>query len=207
MKSGENALIFQRPASCDVLMMLVVGDVFYLLFVAFTHEVIEYRSPFVVAALYFLTVALMVLGEIQRVTIDGTTVQIANAASMLRTRSFAGEAVERVAYSESVHGGMGECLVVHLAPALHRTWTSVQLYALKSTAAGKDDGTPLFTAFMRAVLLAQPGIKVKQLPREYRDLLPPGRESSLPSPSARPSAKRGKAERQRRKKEKDFVKP
>jgi len=211
IKLHGSAERFERPSHAEMLVIVVSCQLIFALIAFGVPETLEFGTE--ARGLLGVCVLTVVLGAMmffQRVAIDGTFVQVKNILTCFRWRRFDTSEVREVRFMRATGESNVHYLLVTLEPVPHRRWHRVQLGSDAVLTNPGDIDLPLFLAFMRAVALSQPELKVQNLPRDYRGVLaPPPPPMELQAPPGRGKTRKRKqaaaadeANKKRRAKEK-----
>lgn len=185
---------FERPSHAEMLVIVVTCQLFFALMAFGVPETLEFGAEARgLLGACVLTVVLYAMMFFQRVAIDGTFVQVKNIVTCFRWRRFDTSEVREVKFIRATGDANGLQLLVTLERAPHRKWHRVQLGSDAVFTNHCDIDVPLFLAFMRAVALCQPDLKVQNLPPSYRGVL------ASPPIVVKPEAPPGRGKTRKRK--------
>lgn len=176
--TGSKMLRFARPTVRHCVLWTVAGMSLFGLFAILLPPgprapwlpIPIASAPWVIGMMLtgaLLTFMMVVAMGTQRVEIDGTTVRVANLATLHRWRAFNVNDVTGLHMIGFHSGSLGLALVVQLAPAPHRAWRRIDLTSMRKTDGDSDIDSALFVTFFQAVLQARPGMEVTNLPPSY----------------------------------------
>lgn len=195
IKRHGGALVFKLLSQGEALAWVVGFQLMFAVFLAWDPEILHNPVGRLFVGFFFAgTLVMVLLALLQRVIIDGSFVQILNAASGFRWRRFDASEVETVRFVPASYEVHVHSFVVSLKPSAERRWRQVRLTSMDTAGYRGGVEAPVFLAFMRAVALSQPTLTVENLPVHYRGVLAP----PLPTIAApRPPPGRGKTRKRK----------
>jgi len=177
---------------CDENAMLLAmgGQTIFAILVE--SEIISVQSEIapVLPAVFAALIVRSLARTLQRVQIDGNTVQVLDMTTCYLWRSFDLAEVERLEYCRGSSETGGAYIKVSLKPDSDR-----RRHGIRPLRIGMRGNGLLFDAFMSRVQALRPDLEVHKLPSHYRDGPRQERGASQAAPEAgkrRPGAKTGR---------------
>lgn len=186
-----SAEVFTCPVQGEALAVVVSSQLIFA-FIAFgVPEVREFGEEGRVVlgiCVFFAVVCLLTM--FQRVTIDGTFVQVQSFLTCFRWLRFDASEIREVRFVQAAGEAQVHHLMMTLDRAPHRRWHRVRIHSDATPLYNGGIDVPVFLALMRALALCQPDLAIQDLPPDYRGVLAPPRAMKAQAPAPRGKARK-----------------